>query len=98
MPESLLRGIDNVLTEHDMHLSLTRISKNRLTSEDQLPKLVREWASDGLLINYMADAPEIATVRQIIERFDRDISRFKILNGIDEPQAAVAERTALVTP
>ena len=36
--------------------------------------------------------------RQIIERFDKDISRFKILKGIDEPQAAVAERTALVTP
>ena len=36
--------------------------------------------------------------RQIIERFDRDISRFRILKGIDEPQAAVEERTALVTP
>jgi hypothetical protein len=36
--------------------------------------------------------------RQIIERFDKDISRFRILKGIDEPQAAVAERTALVTP
>ena len=36
--------------------------------------------------------------RQIIERFDRDISRFRILKGIDEPQAGVAEQTALVTP
>jgi hypothetical protein len=36
--------------------------------------------------------------RQIIERFDKDISRFRILKGIDEPQAAVEERTALVTP
>ena len=36
--------------------------------------------------------------RQIIERFDRDISRFRILKGIDEPQASAAEQTALVTP
>jgi hypothetical protein len=36
--------------------------------------------------------------RQIIERFDKDISRFKILKGIDEPQAAVAENSASVTP
>ena len=36
--------------------------------------------------------------REIIERFDRDISRFRILKGIDAPQAAVAKQTALVTP
>ena len=36
--------------------------------------------------------------RQIIERFDRDINRFRILKGIDEPQASAAEQTALVTP
>ena len=36
--------------------------------------------------------------RQIIERFDRDINRFRILKGIDEPQAAAGEQTALVTP
>lgn len=36
--------------------------------------------------------------REIIERFDKDINRFRILKGIDAPQAAVAEQTASVTP
>jgi hypothetical protein len=38
--------------------------------------------------------------REIIERFDRDISRFKILKGIDDdpPQAAVADQRSSVTP
>ena len=37
--------------------------------------------------------------REIIERFDRDISRFRILKGLDEPppEAARDQRTALVT-
>ena len=37
--------------------------------------------------------------REIIERFDRDISRFKILKGIDDPpRAAVADQRSSVTP
>ena len=37
--------------------------------------------------------------REIIERFGKDISRFRILKGLDEPpQATIEERTALVTP
>ena len=37
--------------------------------------------------------------REIIDRFDKDISRFRILKGIDTPpQAAVADQAASVTP
>lgn len=36
--------------------------------------------------------------REIIERFNRDIDRFRDLKGIDVPQAATAEKTASVTP
>ena len=37
--------------------------------------------------------------REIIERFDRDIARFRILKGIDDaPRAAVADQRSSVTP
>jgi LacI family transcriptional regulator len=67
LPEALLRGIDDVLCERDMHLSLARVPVDKLTSEEQLPKVIRELASDGLLMNYPSDVSPV--VRQILKRF-----------------------------
>jgi LacI family transcriptional regulator len=66
LPEPLLRGIDDVLCENDMHMALARIPESKLTSEEQLPKLIREFASDGLLLNYAADVSPL--VRQLVDR------------------------------
>ncbi|HAU39095.1 MAG TPA: hypothetical protein DCX07_15450 [Phycisphaerales bacterium] len=54
----LIDGIQGELAAHEMHLVMSRLSDEKLTSEANLPRLLREWMTDGLLINYNIDIPE----------------------------------------
>jgi len=54
----LLDGIQSELAAHEMHLVMSRLPDEKLTSEAKLPRLLREWMTDGLLINYNIDVPE----------------------------------------
>lgn len=65
-PRELLDGIDDTLVQHDMHLVLARLDDGRLTDEGFMPRLLRSWTSDGLLINYNAHIPPrmIELIRQ----------------------------------
>ncbi len=58
LPEHLLAGIAHVLEEHDLHLTVARLPDERLTDARYVPKILREWSADGLLINYNARMPE----------------------------------------
>jgi len=64
---NLLReGIQSALAEHGLHLLIASLPDAHLTDEELLPQVLREWATDGLLINYNADVP--ATMPAIIAR------------------------------
>jgi LacI family transcriptional regulator len=58
LPAPLLRGMHDGLAEKDMHLSLAMLPDEKLTSLAFMPKLMRQWMADGLLINYHVHAPQ----------------------------------------
>ncbi len=57
LPHSLLAGIEGSLASTDLHLMIARLPDQKLTDAGAMPKLMRELASDGLLINYNAHIP-----------------------------------------
>lgn len=54
----LLESIRITLREKDQLLLLGELPDNQLTDDDVLPRILREWAADGLLINYLEAVPE----------------------------------------
>lgn len=58
LPPVLLRGIISRLAQREMHLSIAALPDEQLTSEGYIPKVLREWAADGLLINYTDHIPQ----------------------------------------
>jgi LacI family transcriptional regulator len=67
LPAGLLAGICDRLSAHDLHLTITRLSDEKLTSEGFVPKILREWMADGLLLNYTDNIPQSLT--ELIERY-----------------------------
>lgn len=53
----LLDGLIDAAAEHDQHLLVSRISDEKLTDVDFVPKILREFAADGLVINYNSQTP-----------------------------------------
>jgi LacI family transcriptional regulator len=51
LPTGLLLGITDELQKNDMHLVVSEVRSSGLEDENYLPKVVREVAADGLLIN-----------------------------------------------
>lgn len=64
LPGNLYEGIDDALTEHNLHLTLARVSDEKLSNEEAVPKLLREWMADGLLVNYNYQIP--ASLLQVV--------------------------------
>jgi LacI family transcriptional regulator len=58
MPGDLSEGIHDALAEHDLHLLVARQPDTRLTDEGFVPKILRQWMCDGLLIDYINDIPQ----------------------------------------
>ncbi len=59
----LLRGAHDALAEHDMHLTLAHVDDRKLSDETFLPKALRQWMADGLLINYTQEIPDVLVQR-----------------------------------
>jgi len=57
LPTGLLLGITDELQRNDMHLVVSEVHDARLKDANYLPKVVREVAADGLLINMMTQIP-----------------------------------------
>jgi len=57
LPPLLLRGIVDALEARGLHLTMAILPDARLTDDRFVPKLLREWTSDGLLINYNKHVP-----------------------------------------
>jgi len=58
LPRALLTGICAALDVRDVHLNIAMLSDAQLTGEESLPRLLCEWSSDGLLVNYNFTFPE----------------------------------------
>jgi len=58
LPSLLLSGIHQALADHDQHLMIAKLPDEKLTNEGFVPKILREWLADGLLINYHQAVPD----------------------------------------
>ena len=65
-PPELLDGLHDELANRDMQLILSRLSDEKLTDESFVPKILREWSVDGILIDYIQHIP--ARLLDLIER------------------------------
>ncbi|HEX9995776.1 MAG TPA: LacI family DNA-binding transcriptional regulator, partial [Abditibacterium sp.] len=55
---SMLQSIRQQLTECELHLTLGDLPDESLTDEAYVPRILREWSVDGLLINYITGIPD----------------------------------------
>ena len=65
LPEALLDGIQEQLRAHDLHMTVAAVPDPQLTDETVIPKFLRQWMADGLLVNYTVRVPP--DLRAIIE-------------------------------
>jgi DNA-binding LacI/PurR family transcriptional regulator len=54
---SFMAGLTQGCREHDLHLSVGEVIDEKLSDEQFVPKILREWSVDGLLIAYMYNFP-----------------------------------------
>jgi LacI family transcriptional regulator len=57
LPVPLLIGIQDELAARGLHLAVSRLPDDKLTSEGFVPKVLRESMADGMIINYTHDIP-----------------------------------------
>ena len=57
-PAKLVEGIHRQAADHDLSLLLDALPDDQLTSEGFVPKILRELACDGMLINYQFHIPQ----------------------------------------
>jgi LacI family transcriptional regulator len=53
----LLYGVHDALAARGIHLTITRLPDEKLTSEGFVPVILRQTATDGLLVNYRTAIP-----------------------------------------
>jgi len=58
LPSELLNQIHDSLDTHRLRLLVSKLADETLTDRQALPSILREWACDGLLINYTDHIPE----------------------------------------
>ncbi len=68
LPSRMLDGVQSAVEVTNRHLIVTALPDEKLTSEGFVPKILRELAADGLLINYNAAIPR--RMIDLIEAFD----------------------------
>src|SRR4028119_1844024 len=64
---TLLYSIRHHLTERELHLTLGDLPDESLTDEAYVPRILREWSVDGLLINYISGIPD--KMLELIQRY-----------------------------
>jgi DNA-binding LacI/PurR family transcriptional regulator len=58
LPQNVLAGCVDRLTELGYQLTVLRLSDQELSSERKLPRFVQESHCDGMILNYTHDIPE----------------------------------------
>lgn len=62
-----IAGIQEVLMEHDLRMVMSPVVDFRLTDTSAMPRLLREWSVDGLLVFYNENAP--AEMSRLIDQY-----------------------------
>ncbi len=57
IPFGLLEGIHDAMSRHNLHLTLSQVADKKLTDPQYMPKILREFMADGVLINYTFNFP-----------------------------------------
>ena len=58
LPQQVLQGIQSVLDARNIHVSLFTLPDTELTDEVRVPKILREWMADGMIIDYTHAVPQ----------------------------------------
>ena len=61
----VMEGLHDELARHDYHLSFFRLPDQELTDAEKMPKILREWMADGLIVDYTHDVP--ARMNELVE-------------------------------
>jgi LacI family transcriptional regulator len=59
--------IRTTLSAHDLTMVVGEVPDEKLTSRQHLPRIIREWSVDGLLINYGFHVPQ--QMHQLVDRY-----------------------------
>ena len=62
----MLDGIHDELAAREMHLTIAKVPDRKLSSEKYVPKILREFLSDGLIVNYTHQLPP--HLQEVLER------------------------------
>jgi LacI family transcriptional regulator len=57
LPQHTLYGISEALAEQELHLTVAELPDEKLTDAGFVPKILREWCCDAMLVNYTDDIP-----------------------------------------
>jgi LacI family transcriptional regulator len=57
IPHGLIDGLEDELAANDMHLTVSRLTDEELSTNDFVPKVLREHMADGMLVNYTHEIP-----------------------------------------
>jgi LacI family transcriptional regulator len=63
----VLEGIQSVILENNLHLTLAQLPDEKLANEGFVPRILTELACDGLLVNYNTQVPD--RMIEMIEQF-----------------------------
>jgi LacI family transcriptional regulator len=53
----LLDGLMDAAAEHDQHLLISRVPDDKLSDSNYVPKILKEFAADGVILNYNSNTP-----------------------------------------
>ncbi len=65
LPADMLHGIHDELARRDMHLATAILPDEQMVTDGAVPRILRKWMSDGLLINYTDHIP--AELNHVLE-------------------------------
>jgi len=66
IPWILQWNIQECMGEHDLHMVMAHVRDEKLESRIGLPRLLREWSVDGLMLSYRINPPPM--LEQVIEQ------------------------------
>lgn len=93
LPEDAMRGLLEVLTAQDISVTTTILRDGDIEAGQIVPRMLREWSVDGLLVNYQYTLPP--AIEDLIE--SRPQSRIWLNSRRPHNSVAFAERAAART-
>lgn len=68
VPFDVLWGMQQALSERDLHLVMGQVPDTKLVNHSELPRVLREWSVDGLIISYTDQYPP--QMLELIRRYE----------------------------